>query len=302
MFFFSQPSCPAARLSIFLQTGLALAVGERRLKLEHRDLHLGNVLITHDGRDCTHIPPPSYINGVKYQPLGGPSAQIIDFACARIQRGKVNLNKTNFPFWLRRWLKFICWYDWKMWKSGEWEQCRGSNVLHDAKYYTVSELPRIFWAVIVTADSVFGFTEISGLIIIREQTPIGWVFLLSGFWILKRAQDVIYTATLTWMVVGKIWFDYWPVPNLRLILCSRPEMLSIFYWCEKYMCHFNTTVIFISLENLRENTGLLIDINSLEIVIEQCSCQSLAFAFLLIRILLDCAGCSFHVRERGLPS
>nr|CUU99004.1 hypothetical transcript [Hymenolepis microstoma] len=80
------PSCPVARLSIFLQTALALAVGERRLELEHRDLHLGNVLISQKSHSCIYAPPPSYINGVKYQPIGGPPVQIIDFAFARLQR------------------------------------------------------------------------------------------------------------------------------------------------------------------------------------------------------------------------
>ncbi|VDO06950.1 unnamed protein product [Rodentolepis nana] len=67
-------------------TALALAVGERRLELEHRDLHLGNVLISQKSHDCTYAPPPSYINGVKYQPIGGPPVQIIDFAFSRLQR------------------------------------------------------------------------------------------------------------------------------------------------------------------------------------------------------------------------
>ncbi|VUZ47862.1 unnamed protein product, partial [Hymenolepis diminuta] len=80
------PSCPVARFSIFLQAALALAVGERRLELEHRDLHLGNVLIIRKGHSCIYTPPPSYINGVKYQPIGGPPVKIIDFAFARLQR------------------------------------------------------------------------------------------------------------------------------------------------------------------------------------------------------------------------
>ncbi|KAM3186759.1 hypothetical protein ACTXT7_003678 [Hymenolepis weldensis] len=36
----NQPPCGNARLSVLAQTALALVVGERRLQMEHRDLHL----------------------------------------------------------------------------------------------------------------------------------------------------------------------------------------------------------------------------------------------------------------------
>ncbi|KAM7542764.1 hypothetical protein Aperf_G00000004763 [Anoplocephala perfoliata] len=83
------PRCARARLSILAQAALALAVAEKRIGMEHRDLHLGNVLISPTAiqgvQACLLSPPPSYIDGVRYQPSEGPAVCIIDFACARLQ-------------------------------------------------------------------------------------------------------------------------------------------------------------------------------------------------------------------------
>nr|CUU97417.1 hypothetical transcript [Hymenolepis microstoma] len=90
------PSCGKARLSVLAQAALALAVGERRLQMEHRDLHLGNVLINRNissnVKECEHLPPRTFVDGVAFQPLDGPTTCIVDFACARLQ----NQNFTHF--------------------------------------------------------------------------------------------------------------------------------------------------------------------------------------------------------------
>lgn len=98
------PTCPAARLSIVLQVGLALAVAECELRFEHRDLHWGNVLIR---RDCGHpqndrsVPDCVYCTNhsstsrsVIYRvddhpfrvPAYGVNAVIIDFTMSRLEQ------------------------------------------------------------------------------------------------------------------------------------------------------------------------------------------------------------------------
>ncbi|KAL5111955.1 Serine/threonine-protein kinase haspin [Taenia crassiceps] len=80
------PSCLQARLSIFCQIAVALAVAERRLRFEHRDLHCGNVLIScvEGMRDCENEAPSSTLDGVVYRPCGGPVVSIIDFTFSRL--------------------------------------------------------------------------------------------------------------------------------------------------------------------------------------------------------------------------
>ncbi|VDN96173.1 unnamed protein product [Rodentolepis nana] len=90
------PSCGKARLSVLAQVALALAVGERRIQMEHRDLHLGNVLINRNifsnVKECELLPPQTFVDGVAFHPLAGPSTCIVDFACSRLH----NRNFTHF--------------------------------------------------------------------------------------------------------------------------------------------------------------------------------------------------------------
>uniref|UniRef100_A0A915EY68 non-specific serine/threonine protein kinase n=1 Tax=Echinococcus canadensis TaxID=519352 RepID=A0A915EY68_9CEST len=87
------PSCLQARLSIFCQTALALAVAERRLRFEHRDLHCGNVLMScvEGMRECENEAPSSTLDGVVYRPCGGPLASIIDFTFSRLDHNQAPL-------------------------------------------------------------------------------------------------------------------------------------------------------------------------------------------------------------------
>ncbi|VDL62872.1 unnamed protein product [Hymenolepis diminuta] len=68
------------RLSVFAQTVLAMAVAERQLCLEHRDLHMDNVLIP----GCDTDAPSSTLDGTVHQPCAGPSVSIIDFTFSRL--------------------------------------------------------------------------------------------------------------------------------------------------------------------------------------------------------------------------
>ncbi|VDM32456.1 unnamed protein product [Hydatigera taeniaeformis] len=82
--------CAQARLSVFAQVALALAVGEKRLQLEHRDLNCGNILIQTAGKwedCCSQVPPTSCLEGRVYQPCRGPTAKIVDFTFARLHHG-----------------------------------------------------------------------------------------------------------------------------------------------------------------------------------------------------------------------
>uniref|UniRef100_A0A5K3EZ46 Protein kinase domain-containing protein n=1 Tax=Mesocestoides corti TaxID=53468 RepID=A0A5K3EZ46_MESCO len=96
---FQMPSCPVARLSIFTQTALALAVAERRLRFEHRDLHWGNLLIDYgDGpSDCCVeiVPPTTTVNGVTYHPCRGPRVSVVDFTLSRLDHGEIAVCETT---------------------------------------------------------------------------------------------------------------------------------------------------------------------------------------------------------------
>ncbi|KAM7537581.1 hypothetical protein Aperf_G00000062596 [Anoplocephala perfoliata] len=91
------PSCEVGRLSIFSQTVLAMAVAERELCLEHRDLHMDNVLIRpivrgQMGSGCESEAPSSTLDGIVYQPCSGPPVSIIDFTFSRF-----DINLTSLP-------------------------------------------------------------------------------------------------------------------------------------------------------------------------------------------------------------
>lgn len=89
------------RLSILSQAALALAVAERRLSFEHRDLHWGNVLI-HEAAGDGGLPPNSVLDGVTYQPCGGPRVSIVDFTLSRMthrafpESGRVLYQRLDF--------------------------------------------------------------------------------------------------------------------------------------------------------------------------------------------------------------
>ncbi|VUZ53937.1 unnamed protein product [Hymenolepis diminuta] len=96
------PSCAVGRLSVFAQTVLAMAVAERQLCLEHRDLHMDNVLIRPRlkgnamGAGCDTDAPSSTLDGTVHQPCAGPSVSIIDFTFSRLNMNATYLssNKT----------------------------------------------------------------------------------------------------------------------------------------------------------------------------------------------------------------
>lgn len=81
---------------MFTQTALALAVAERELNFEHRDLHLGNVLIKPvlGQKQCKWEAPPSTLDGQSIQPLPGPPVKLIDFTFSRLDYSEF----LNMPF------------------------------------------------------------------------------------------------------------------------------------------------------------------------------------------------------------
>ncbi|KAG5455005.1 Serine/threonine-protein kinase haspin [Clonorchis sinensis] len=114
----NMPSCPAARLSILLQVGFALAVAEAELKFEHRDLHWGNVLIRqtlvessstvgHNGCIYCTRTENGPVDVVKFRlndrsyevPTYGFTAVIIDFTLSRLEQdgGLVYVNLAADP-------------------------------------------------------------------------------------------------------------------------------------------------------------------------------------------------------------
>jgi len=72
-------------MSIFLQTALSLAVAEECLEFEHRDLHIGNLLID----KCSHKETIRYLLGEEEIVLEshGVKVAIIDFTNSRIRKG-----------------------------------------------------------------------------------------------------------------------------------------------------------------------------------------------------------------------
>ncbi|GAA50591.1 serine/threonine-protein kinase haspin [Clonorchis sinensis] len=87
----NMPSCPAARLSILLQVGFALAVAEAELKFEHRDLHWENGPV-----DVVKF----RLNDRSYEvPTYGFTAVIIDFTLSRLEQdgGLVYVNLAADP-------------------------------------------------------------------------------------------------------------------------------------------------------------------------------------------------------------
>uniref|UniRef100_A0A0X3P203 non-specific serine/threonine protein kinase n=2 Tax=Schistocephalus solidus TaxID=70667 RepID=A0A0X3P203_SCHSO len=99
----AMPACSLARLSVFCQTALGLAVAEQRLAFEHRDLHWGNVLIAdspsspaatstcpYSSSSCPRL-PVSRLLDVEYQPPPGPLTNIIDFTLSRMNHADAPL-------------------------------------------------------------------------------------------------------------------------------------------------------------------------------------------------------------------
>lgn len=81
-----------AKQSIFTQVALAMAVAEERLEFEHRDLHLGNILLmpNESSRRCCNLRTPSTVfNGEVLQPCNGPTVKLIDFTFSRLQYRKL---------------------------------------------------------------------------------------------------------------------------------------------------------------------------------------------------------------------
>ncbi|XP_063700035.1 uncharacterized protein LOC134830465 [Culicoides brevitarsis] len=74
--------------SAFLQVAITLAIAEKRLEFEHRDLHWGNVLLSHT--EATHV--TFKYNGKTIQvPTFGVKATIIDFTLSRMVAKGVRL-------------------------------------------------------------------------------------------------------------------------------------------------------------------------------------------------------------------
>ncbi|CAG5127607.1 unnamed protein product, partial [Candidula unifasciata] len=70
-------------LSALQQVVFALAVAESHLEFEHRDLHIGNVLV----RPCQEDIVSFLLQGREYQfPTAGVKATIIDFTISRLQK------------------------------------------------------------------------------------------------------------------------------------------------------------------------------------------------------------------------
>ncbi|KAM7533717.1 hypothetical protein Aperf_G00000120301 [Anoplocephala perfoliata] len=82
----SPPTCPMAVSSVFAQIVLALAAAEIKFAFEHRDLHLGNILLKYNRKAnvCSQKVPHTFLNGRTLQPRPGPTVKIVDFTLSRI--------------------------------------------------------------------------------------------------------------------------------------------------------------------------------------------------------------------------
>ncbi|CDS41551.1 hypothetical protein EmuJ_000921100 [Echinococcus multilocularis] len=74
--------------TFFMIDALALAVGGRQLKFEHRNLHLSNILIDAVGKwkgCCIQVSPSSRLDGRVYQPYHEPNVKTLDFTFSYLQ-------------------------------------------------------------------------------------------------------------------------------------------------------------------------------------------------------------------------
>lgn len=80
--------------SIITQISMSLAIAERSLEFEHRDLHWGNVLIK-----PTNQMTISYIldDETKEVATNGLKVTIIDFTLSRLRKGKILHSRNLFP-------------------------------------------------------------------------------------------------------------------------------------------------------------------------------------------------------------
>lgn len=96
---------------MFAQTALALAVAERRLRFEHRDLHLGNILVQTVERmeQCEYQPPSSTLDGVVFRPCSGPPITIIDFTFSRLDHSAFSYPTHSFTQFQNMHVSMSCW-------------------------------------------------------------------------------------------------------------------------------------------------------------------------------------------------
>ncbi|KAH9277925.1 hypothetical protein ECG_09836 [Echinococcus granulosus] len=84
---------------------LALAVGGRQLKFEHRNLHLSNILIDAVGKwkdCCIQVSPTSRLDGRVYQPYHEPIVKTLDFTFSHlrfVETGHSTVRATTSSGW-----------------------------------------------------------------------------------------------------------------------------------------------------------------------------------------------------------